>query len=153
MGILNLLWEAIHTAMDSWVTRLTQMMTWRWRKMGTHHLDLLRRELIFCSALLPQVGGGVLDLWHALLWSKENRGLENSWIILCPLLMWPNHLKCDHTGFQSWDNTKEQVNESHHIWCVSHLDFTWNLMLLTGIVSNEVGKCRMNYVMNQSGNE
>lgn len=30
--------------------------------MRTHHLDLLWGELVFCSALLPQVGGGVLDL-------------------------------------------------------------------------------------------
>lgn len=30
--------------------------------MGPHHLDLLRRELVFFLFLLPQVGGGVLDL-------------------------------------------------------------------------------------------
>lgn len=52
--------------------------------MRTHHLDLLWGELVFCLALLPQVGGGVLDLRHALLCSTETRGRENSWIILRP---------------------------------------------------------------------
>lgn len=49
-----------------------------------HHLDLLRRELVLYSTLLPQVDRAVRDLWHALLYRKTFQKKTGS--LNCPLM-------------------------------------------------------------------